>query len=547
MQDLVDAGLQTEAAATSTVVVTSSTILYDFNLAGDVLGGPTQMGTGNPTTMNVAINLPNIVCIDGGASDTSYVGQSSGPYGVLGGGGGGSAIIVEDEGVQLTSGVTKFNFVGSNVTVTNPTAEEILVTIGANMAETSSEYCPGYVFNRVTNTQFRLDLVDATALFRAGRRLKFTGDGANIYYGSIASSDYNTTNANDTTVNMTMEGTDVITVGVSDVCLTVSTSNWSVITTLFSGLPINDITSGYIGVTKYWIVVGNGGNVAYSTDHGQTWTASTITTTEHINCVAYDADNQRFMWGANAGVFGTSSNGTTWTEDTTTVPSIAGVNGTADIKILNYYVGESRFVAFFERLISSPVLTLMYSADNGSTWTVNTGIRIADGGNGYHLGTDSLGPNADNFVADYTDNIKRFAAATANSGSNVYLGTTSISAIEAFEISGALYFAAAEVSGDIHTEVSVSGYGNTDTTTITDRINDFAHSIDHARLVAVGDNATLAYLDDVNMTNATGWTTVTTGFNSTSNILCIHYDEDSNVFVACNSVGQVARSASGVT
>lgn len=42
---------------------------------------------------------------------------------------GGTAIIVQDEGVLLTDGVTKFNFAGTGVTVTEPAPDELLVTI----------------------------------------------------------------------------------------------------------------------------------------------------------------------------------------------------------------------------------------------------------------------------------------------------------------------------------------------------------------------------------------------------------------------------------
>ncbi len=43
--------------------------------------------------------------------------------------GGGSAIAVEDEGTPLTAAVSKFNFVGAGVTVTEPVTDEMLVTI----------------------------------------------------------------------------------------------------------------------------------------------------------------------------------------------------------------------------------------------------------------------------------------------------------------------------------------------------------------------------------------------------------------------------------
>lgn len=45
------------------------------------------------------------------------------------GSGGGSALEVQDEGSSLSTAVTKFNFVGTGVTATEPVADEILVTI----------------------------------------------------------------------------------------------------------------------------------------------------------------------------------------------------------------------------------------------------------------------------------------------------------------------------------------------------------------------------------------------------------------------------------
>ena len=42
---------------------------------------------------------------------------------------GGGDIEVEDEGISLTTAVTKFNFAGTGVTVTDPVADEVLVTI----------------------------------------------------------------------------------------------------------------------------------------------------------------------------------------------------------------------------------------------------------------------------------------------------------------------------------------------------------------------------------------------------------------------------------
>lgn len=55
--------------------------------------------------------------------------------------GGGTNVEVQDEGSSLTTAVTKVNFVGSGVTVTEPVTDEVLVTIpgGGNAVEIEDE------------------------------------------------------------------------------------------------------------------------------------------------------------------------------------------------------------------------------------------------------------------------------------------------------------------------------------------------------------------------------------------------------------------------
>lgn len=61
------------------------------------------------------------------ATDSTYV--WSGSAWAASGGGGSGSITVQDEGSTLTTAVTKFNFVGAGVTVTEPVADEVTVTI----------------------------------------------------------------------------------------------------------------------------------------------------------------------------------------------------------------------------------------------------------------------------------------------------------------------------------------------------------------------------------------------------------------------------------
>lgn len=77
-------------------------------------------------------------------------------------GGGGSSIEVEDEGVSLTTAVTKFNFVGSGVTVTEPVADEVQVTIAGGAAPVDS-----------VNTQTGAVVLDADDISDASTTNKF--------------------------------------------------------------------------------------------------------------------------------------------------------------------------------------------------------------------------------------------------------------------------------------------------------------------------------------------------------------------------------------
>lgn len=64
---------------------------------------------------------------------------------VLVGAGGGGSIIVQDEGSPLTTAVTKFNFVGAGVTVTEPVADEILVTIPGGAGSSWTKYTISHI------------------------------------------------------------------------------------------------------------------------------------------------------------------------------------------------------------------------------------------------------------------------------------------------------------------------------------------------------------------------------------------------------------------
>lgn len=95
-------------------------------LLGDVIGQGVFDALGD-VEIDTTIDLPNLICIDGGAADTIYTSQPAGPYGVMGSGG--SNLNIRDEGNLLTAAATLLNFVGTGVVATEPVPGEITVTI----------------------------------------------------------------------------------------------------------------------------------------------------------------------------------------------------------------------------------------------------------------------------------------------------------------------------------------------------------------------------------------------------------------------------------
>ena len=94
------------------------------------LSDVTDSGTAAAEDVGVAIgDVPQLENVDGGAGLPAVDGSQ-----LTGVAGGGSAITVQDEGTPLTTDVTLFNFVGTGVTVTEPSADEVTVTVAAGAA-----------------------------------------------------------------------------------------------------------------------------------------------------------------------------------------------------------------------------------------------------------------------------------------------------------------------------------------------------------------------------------------------------------------------------
>ena len=108
---------------TGDILTTDSTSTVTNKTFGDALL-LTELGA-TPSTPSAG--LKKIYCLS--TDDKCYQLNDAGSEVELGAGAGGGTVEVEDEGISLTTAVTKFNFVGDGVTVTEPVADEVEVTI----------------------------------------------------------------------------------------------------------------------------------------------------------------------------------------------------------------------------------------------------------------------------------------------------------------------------------------------------------------------------------------------------------------------------------
>jgi len=125
-------------------------------------------------------------------------------------GGAGSAITVEDEGTPLTSDVNLFNFVGTGVTVTEPVANQVQVTIGGGAAPVDSVFtrtgavvavAGDYDASEVGNDSGVLGANAAAALDQLDSDIStHTGDAANPHETNLSKAILATSADNDITI-----------------------------------------------------------------------------------------------------------------------------------------------------------------------------------------------------------------------------------------------------------------------------------------------------------------------------------------------------------
>ena len=402
------------------------------------------------------------------------------------------------------------------------------------------EFCPGYAFTRVDADSITsvLDL-DLTSLFSEGRRVRIT-DGGVVKYGAIDTRTYST----GTTINFIMEDAATIDANPSEVCLTSSVTSWVPVTNPFIGA-INDLCTGVIGLTRWWFAVGVGGQIAVSRDKGVTWASLAIATAEDLTCCTYDSIHQTFWAGGTGGIVVSTEDCVNITQDTTSIPAFSS-SSNHDIGGISHSAADDSLYLLYRA--TSTTQRPAYTLNQGASWDT----EIVNGG---------LPPNTNCIKvsqSSFGDTTTRIGIASGSSSSYTieYYGDSSYSVFDNIGggniISASIFFWDGTGTVRVYgTETGwIEGYirwtGN-DIVSFTSRINSFAYSPLHSRLVCVGDNATVGYWDIGNKTINDSWVPVASGFSPTANINAVVWDENDRVFIAVADNGQICRSTNGTS
>jgi len=416
-------------------------------------------------------------------------------------------------------------------------------------APSQTEYCPGYTFTYSTTEVFVITGINATGVFGQGRRLKFI-DGGSTYYGIVLSAVYGT----NTTISMSMEGGDVLTPTITEVCSVTSTTNWApIVTDPFGGDKIWDIATGAIGGTQYWVAVGDGGKIFYSTDGGINWSAGTSGITYPIRCVAFDSNIEKFWVGGQNSAndfpwIAHSVNGASWVS----VAMPTGITAWA----VNDYIHEIQYNEAGAYFICS------FFDNDGSNYDIFvTNDEFANGITRLTTASaDALVAADESGLAANNNQYWTYSSASATvyyTGFTDTSGTAEKSGTALVTANSMLYIGEANVYGVIGQsdgKIEMGTMGSTeydDDVTFSNAIRRFSHSLLLDRTVCVGDAATIGYIDDADMQTVNGggidaWTAVDNGFAPTANISSVAYNESDAVFVAVADNGQICRSTTGL-
>jgi len=521
-------GGTTDLFVTNRVVETIGNVASTVTLSGDVEGSGDFDENDGEAIIATNITLPNIVVINGGASDTDYTGAAAGPYGIEGAPAGG--ITGQVLGKQSDTD-------GDFAWINQIAAPALPTTVWA----------PGYNYTYQSGSTFTVDLVDVQVQFKIGKRLKFESSTGVETWGTITAVDFDTTHADDTFVTVTMES-GAVPNPLAEVYFASSAVAWvGIAEDPMSGGPVADITTGVISSTQWWVIVGEDGKLYTSTDGGASWTARVSGTTGDLHACVYDSANDTFWIGgedstATGSYLAKSTDGITWTDTTIPWTNAAGdfVNMIAycadtDYLIASYYDAsetEYKYTVSDDEWVTEEYRDFQSSAPSFCA----APARAGDTPNDWYSTTDNQTVEVYTSFSDTSGSTHR-----SLSGGHTISGHRRIT-IPSTPYSAQTFIGATDGQID-----HIHGSWYTDTTTFAEAINDFAHSRVSGRLVCVGDSGQIGYVNDANLGGNDAWTVAPNGFDVSANVTRVEYNETDALFIAVADNGQICRSSNGIT
>ena len=451
-------------------------------------------------------------------------------------------VTVQNNGVIITTRVEVLNFINFNIT--EPIDDQIDISIG--VAKTKGTYNPGYSsYTFVSTTEFTVDLVNAISLFYVGRRLRFTNELGAFTFGVVATRDFNSTQANDTYISMTMDGVEEVPATINTVDLVSSDTQWSPISDdPFDGEAINDICIGIIAGVTYLFAVGDLGKCGVSINGGLSWTMLTSSTLEHFNVCTYDSVNETFWAGGNAGVLIKSIDGQAVIFDGTSIPALTG---TATYNIIGFaYNSVEDALALVYHLSGVPQYETASSLDQGVIWTLRANVGIHSESSKTLKSRVQVGG-----ATGLSLYVIRLSTATSIVGTSGVTDSSYTTGDTADSEPSAMGFFN---DGDVEVRIygcfngNISGQAGwtvLDDVTFSNPIRDFAYSPLHQRLVIVGDSQQLGYWNKVDKASADAVVISENGFDPLANIMAVEWDENAGNFCAVADTGQICRSSNG--
>lgn len=442
--------------------------------------------------------------------------------------------------------IAKFTgyFIPGTTVVTFPI---VYGTVGIAQAD-GQTYNPGYTLTYINATSFTVEEVNAVGLYHVNRRVRLVGSNGLFYFGVVLTVSYSSP---DTTVTMTMDGSDVVPVDLISAVLVTDGTQWASVAVnnhLWRTSTRGKIISGRIGAEIWWVIVGDNRQIHVSRDAGATWDKANITgpmpETINLNGVAYDNNDQGFWAGGSDNWILTTSDAINWVSSQPSDLVAATTLGDGNLQFINYGAtrssGSARGFVIRGKFSSATQSEVMTSTDKGVTWISRASLFTAVSVNFYK--------QSGRYWFSWGGTMYQSAAVDGNWGAT----NEGSSVGPMYDLASSALANAKYACGNFGEVWKGSGGGLTSWFELTAARTAFgsghnllgiaiSESLDIRVAVSAGSKIGYAY-----RTTEGTWTLVSHGFNPGAKILAIHRDEDDAMFIAISDDGNICRSTNGI-